>query len=223
VLGEARPARDPVHLPPWAEGLPEEAGVYRFLDDRGDVLYVGKARSLRARIRTYFTGSDRRRLHEQLMERAAGLRVETTGSEAEALLREAEAIREESPPYNVVRDVGRRRGRPGDAVLFLPGAEGGVLAIVLAAGRVAGRVEIGAGRRGVGRLDDLIRRHVLGRERPEDDRGDAALLATWLRRERDRVSVLDLSMTTSATAARRLVRAYLDDPDLLRDAVFHRD
>ena len=50
------------------EKLPRSAGVYRFIDRRGEVLYVGKATNLRARVRSYFSTDRRRKVHQLLRE-----------------------------------------------------------------------------------------------------------------------------------------------------------
>jgi len=83
--------------------LPASPGVYVFKDDAGHVLYVGKARSLRSRVRSYFqeSSSDVRFFISRL-ERELG-RIETfvTESEKEAALLENQLIKAEKPRYNV--------------------------------------------------------------------------------------------------------------------------
>ncbi|MEP0728937.1 MAG: excinuclease ABC subunit UvrC, partial [Parasphingorhabdus sp.] len=82
--------------------LPARAGVYRMQDKRGDVLYVGKARSLKARVGAYVQMN---RLPQRLMRMVAQTRtmtIVTTGSEAEALLLEAQLIKKFRPAYNVL-------------------------------------------------------------------------------------------------------------------------
>jgi GIY-YIG catalytic domain len=213
--------REEVEVPAWARDLPDGPGVYRFLAANGEILYVGKARSLQARVRTYFGGSDRRKHHGALMAHVAGVRVEETATEVEALLLEAETIREVVPPYNVQMATARRSGHLGDAILFLPAAAGRVGCILVTGGRVALRTEVGPKNKGIGRLDEALREHVFGaREVPPDD-GAGEILKTWLRRSGDRVSCLDLAAVTSATAASRLLRSYLRDPDLLEGNVRH--
>lgn len=82
--------------------LPARPGVYRMLDSRGDVLYVGKARVLRARVANY-TQVDRlpARL-QRMVSQCRGMTIVTTNSEAEALLLEAQLIKRFRPPYNVL-------------------------------------------------------------------------------------------------------------------------
>lgn len=53
---------------PLTDGLPREPGVYLFLDDRGEVLYVGKAANLRSRVRSYFSTDERRKIGQLLRE-----------------------------------------------------------------------------------------------------------------------------------------------------------
>jgi len=83
--------------------LPTRPGVYIFRDDRGDVLYVGKAKSLRPRVRSYFqAGSSDSR--QGIKHRATGVEtIETivTSSEVEALHLEQNLVKRHRPPFNV--------------------------------------------------------------------------------------------------------------------------
>ena len=67
------------------QALPRGPGVYLFRDEAGDVLYVGKAKSLRSRVRSYFQRGDGRMGSAQLSERIADVEVIVTRTEAEAL------------------------------------------------------------------------------------------------------------------------------------------
>ncbi len=82
--------------------LPIKPGVYRMHDARGDVLYVGKARALKNRVSNY-TQVDRlpNRLR-RMVAQTRSMTIVTTGSEAEALLLEAQLIKRYRPAYNVL-------------------------------------------------------------------------------------------------------------------------
>ncbi len=82
--------------------LPERPGVYLFKDARGRVIYVGKAVSLRNRVRSYFQSSElyTRRL-TGLLDRIADLEFITTSSEIEALILESNLIKKYKPRYNI--------------------------------------------------------------------------------------------------------------------------
>jgi excinuclease ABC subunit C len=82
--------------------LPPKPGVYLFRDTRGQVLYVGKAKSLRPRVRSYFQQSgDTRAAIRQLPDRVADVEVIVTGSEVEALHLEQNLVKRHRPPFNV--------------------------------------------------------------------------------------------------------------------------
>ena len=82
--------------------LPRSPGVYLFRDGRGDVLYVGKAKSLRSRVRNYFQqGGDGRLGQAQLVERIADVEVIVTRTEAEALHLEQNLVKRHRPPFNI--------------------------------------------------------------------------------------------------------------------------
>ncbi len=82
------------------EGVPGTPGVYYFVDKHDTVLYVGKAKDLKARVRTYFNGGDGRRKIGRLVEEVAEVRISETESELHALILEAREIKRLLPRYN---------------------------------------------------------------------------------------------------------------------------
>lgn len=81
------------------DGLPRARGVYLFRDDRDRVLYVGKATDLRARVRSYFGGDERKRIDDMLRELTKVDHV-LCATDLEASVLEARLIRKHRPPYN---------------------------------------------------------------------------------------------------------------------------
>ncbi|MFK7895867.1 MAG: excinuclease ABC subunit UvrC [Myxococcota bacterium] len=81
--------------------LPTTPGVYLFKSEGGAVLYVGKAQSLRNRVRQYVSGGDGRVQIPALVGRAASVEVLITGNVKEALLLENELIKQHKPSFNV--------------------------------------------------------------------------------------------------------------------------
>jgi len=84
-----------------ADQLPRQPGVYLFRDARGKVLYVGKARDLRARVRQYITGQDERLMVRFLVRAAADVDAVVVETEREALVLENTLIKKHRPRYNV--------------------------------------------------------------------------------------------------------------------------
>lgn len=81
---------------------PLSPGVYQMLDEHGQVLYVGKAKSLRQRLRSYFSAAGDGRLHiPLLMEKVQRIEVIVTDTEKEALLLENTLIKKYRPRYNI--------------------------------------------------------------------------------------------------------------------------
>src|SRR6476659_9406816 len=82
--------------------LPAKPGVYLFRDKAGDVLYVGKAKSLRPRVRSYFQqNQDTRTAIQQLPDRVEDIEVIVTQNEVEALHLEQNLVKRHRPPFNV--------------------------------------------------------------------------------------------------------------------------
>ncbi|MGH3041623.1 MAG: excinuclease ABC subunit UvrC [Gaiellaceae bacterium] len=83
------------------KGLPPKPGVYLFRDEKDTVLYVGKAKSLRARVRSYFRGGDSRLGLDRLIERVEQIEVIVTSTEVEAFHLEQNLIKRHRPTFNV--------------------------------------------------------------------------------------------------------------------------
>ena len=93
---------DPHGYRPAPGEIPESPGVYRFRDQRGRVIYVGKAKSLRQRLNSYF--ADFASLHprtQMMLTTAAGVEWTVVGTEVEALQLEYSWIKEYDPRFNV--------------------------------------------------------------------------------------------------------------------------
>jgi excinuclease ABC subunit C len=86
----------------FVASLPSRPGVYRMRDAAGTVIYVGKARSLRARVGSYFRGDQVNPKVMAMVRCIAGIEVTVTHSETEALLLEYNLIKEHRPRYNVI-------------------------------------------------------------------------------------------------------------------------
>ncbi|WP_456431964.1 excinuclease ABC subunit UvrC [Thermosulfuriphilus sp.] len=90
------------HLSQDLRQIPEAPGVYIFKDQKGDFLYVGKARDLRKRIASYLHHESPSPKTRALISRATSLEIFLTRNEKEALILEANLIKRYRPRYNIV-------------------------------------------------------------------------------------------------------------------------
>ncbi len=81
--------------------LPELPGCYLFKNDEGRIIYIGKAKSLRKRVRSYFQKTHTDPKTEQLVSQIADLDILVTNSEIDALILESNLIKEHKPHYNI--------------------------------------------------------------------------------------------------------------------------
>jgi len=87
--------------------LPKLPGVYQMFDEHDDIIYVGKARALKNRVASYFTGKAKDNKTMALVASINRMTYHITRSEAEALLLENQLIKEHNPRYNVLLKDGK--------------------------------------------------------------------------------------------------------------------
>jgi hypothetical protein len=206
------------------DAIPHVAGTYRFYDGDDRLVYVGKSKDLHRRVGSYFReGRGRPGRVQRLLEVIHRLEVEPSGSDLEAVLREAAAIARGRPQRNVQRRFHMRLSRNERlrSVLILePAFPPWVLrAYLLREGRLVGRVPLGPRGGGLRRVSRLLEDHFFGaEERPSPVAGDAVdveLLGRWLGAHRDRVVAFDPTDLRSADEVVARLRRFLDREALL--------
>src|SRR6185369_15133009 len=82
--------------------LPEQPGVYLWMNRDGETIYVGKARALRDRVRSYLAAAGMSPRHDALLEEITSVEVIVTDSVMEALALENNLIKQRTPKYNIL-------------------------------------------------------------------------------------------------------------------------
>ncbi len=82
--------------------IPKLPGVYRMLNDKGDILYVGKAKNLPNRLKSYVSEKNHIIRTERMLSQTVKLEITTTTNESEALLLEANLIKKHKPKFNIL-------------------------------------------------------------------------------------------------------------------------
>lgn len=83
------------------KSLPSDPGVYQYFDADGDILYVGKAKNLKNRVKSYFTGEQIGKTRV-LVKKIADIKLIVVPTETDALLLENNLIKQHRPPYNIL-------------------------------------------------------------------------------------------------------------------------
>ncbi len=91
----------PLSLEEKFKNLPNKPGVYYFKDKGNKIIYIGKAKSLRSRVRSYFQSSAINPKTEVMVSKIKDFEIIITNSEIEALILEANLVKEHKPRYNI--------------------------------------------------------------------------------------------------------------------------
>ena len=84
------------------DNLPTSPGVYQFVDRHGEIIYIGKAKNLRNRVRSYFQPANNETKVLRIRERVTEIKILVMDTEVAALAAEAQLIRAHKPRYNVI-------------------------------------------------------------------------------------------------------------------------
>ena len=82
--------------------IPKLPGIYKMLNEGGDILYVGKAKNLPNRLKSYITEKNHIIRTERMLSQTRRLEITTTSNESEALLLEANLIKKHKPKFNIL-------------------------------------------------------------------------------------------------------------------------
>ena len=82
-------------------GLPDNPGVYQFIDSSGKIIYIGKAKSLKKRVSSYFSGNQSGKT-TVMLNKAVTIRHIVVDTESDALLLENNLIKKYQPRYNIL-------------------------------------------------------------------------------------------------------------------------
>lgn len=184
----------------FLRSVPSVPGTYRFLDARGELLYVGRSQDLNRRLASYFReGRPRPARVQRLLDALHRIEVEPVGSDLEAVLREAADILRRRPVSNVQRrtHASRRKSDRLRSILILePAASPWVIrAYLVRDGRLIDRVGIGPRGGGLRRIARLLETRFFSDEPgPSSVPGpemDVELVARWLATHRHRAVAFD--------------------------------
>jgi hypothetical protein len=165
--------------------LPEGPGVYAFEDASGKTLYVGQSSSLRARVRSYFTGPPRDAKDRAIRTGARRLATQSADTPPDALILESRWIRRLAPALNTRREAGFTAAP--DGVLVVPAGPGegmpDAVLFAVAGSALRQRVALRAGpkraRTAAARAAETI--FAAWTDAPAAARAEASLVATWHR------------------------------------------
>jgi hypothetical protein len=209
----------------FLRAAPRVPGTYRFYDTDDNLLYVGKSKNLHQRLTSYFReGAVRSPRVQQLLDRLHRIEYDPTGSELEAILREAEQIRRDKPQSNVQRSVHEGRGARLRSILILePASPPHVLrAYLIHESRLVARIPLGPRGGGLKQIERALDDHFFFvPEGPVPVSGpdlDVELVVRWLATARDRAVAFDPTTLRSAQEVTTRLRWFLSqgspfDPD----------
>jgi hypothetical protein len=214
----------------FLDQLPRSPGTYIMKDRHGHIVYVGKSRDLRRRVRSYFTSkalSDPKtaRIHKHLF----SIEVCETPNEVEALLLEMNLIRDFRPGINLQQEVHEQRtayAKERNLILLSP-RPGGSKADVyyLVRGLFAGQAPAELGVAAPKKIQTKIRSLYFSKRRQRTrhrELWETELISRWFCTNQKRLNWVDVDEAGNFETTLRRLDSYLMDPERLSEKVFYR-
>jgi hypothetical protein len=210
--------------------LPESPGVYIMKNRADDIVYVGKSRNLKRRIRSYFTPAALRdpkvkRIHEQLHT----FEFIATPNEVEALLLEMRMIRDFRPPINLQEEIHEQPeayGRKWNCLLLVPDPERVEVDLYfLRGGCFVAQASARLGQPAGKRLCSRVRSLYFGRRRripKAEELWETEIVSRWLAANKGRINFVDVDEAGDCETVIQRLSAYLRDRDRLARKVLYR-
>ncbi|MGR8933118.1 MAG: excinuclease ABC subunit UvrC [Gammaproteobacteria bacterium] len=98
---ESTVAQENFDIQAFLKNLTQRPGVYKMLDARGEIIYIGKAKNLKNRVSSYFRSQNATPKQQAMVSRIAAIEVTVTNTEGEALVLESQQIKLHKPRYNI--------------------------------------------------------------------------------------------------------------------------
>ena len=95
------PRAEDFDIKAFLQTLTQRPGIYKMLDEAGEIIYVGKAKNLKKRVSSYFLNKDAAPKQQAMVARIARIEVIVTHTEGEALLLESQLVKRHQPRYNI--------------------------------------------------------------------------------------------------------------------------
>jgi predicted GIY-YIG superfamily endonuclease len=210
--------------------LPESPGVYIMKNRADDIVYVGKSRNLKRRIKSYFTPAALRdpkvrRIHEQLHT----FEMVVTANEVEALLLEMRMIRDFRPPINLQEEIHEQPeayGRKWNCLLLVPDPNQVTADVYfLRDGSFVAQASARLGQPAAKRLSSRVKSLYFNRrKRPPkaQEFWETEIVSRWLSANRGRMNFVDVDEAGSCESVIRRLSDYLQDRDRLAGKVLYR-
>ncbi|MBM3792414.1 MAG: nucleotide excision repair endonuclease [Acidobacteria bacterium] len=212
--------------------IPDSPGVYIMRNRAGQVIYVGKSRNLRRRVRSYFRPRALQdpkvsRIHKQLHM----VECAPASSDLDALLMEMRLIRDYRPPINLQQQVHEspsRYARRRNLIIFVPQADDAGKASVyfLRDSIPMGSRTVPLGRPAGRKLRRQVRAVYFSPPSvaapPPQEEWEAEVMSRWLAGNLAALNFVDVDQAGDCSSVLRQVRDYLRDPDALAQKVYYR-
>ncbi len=208
----------------FIESLPQSPGVYIMKDEGNEILYVGKSKNLRSRVRSYFYS--RESVPEKvrgILDQVKDISFEVTGSELSSLLRELELIRFHSPRFNIQLEVHEHthQSEAEDVIIILPASDPERSELFMLKGKnLAGSLCVKRDGSDLESVKKSIERIYYSADPLlKAETGESEIALRWFHANRDRINFIEVDKASGLEDLLRIIESHLSEEGL--EKVYH--